>query len=261
MSEQQATEQPSVTTTGDMADHISEARQRARRAFAAEPHVGTVDDARQAIGRARDGAVLVWLLWIVLEVFAPGVPVAGVLVAAGAGIAVFLGLMAALAIRAQLAHYESELHRERSEILTDFEHERAEVRELYAAKGFQPPLLDQVVDTLCADNDRLLKVMMEEELGLFFQNLHHPVLVGLWNGAGALVGSLLLALPLLVLGAGAARWWMPGAGVVLLAALAFLHTRGVRRWFPTLVTWVFVAVVTGGLVFFLSQAIAGGSAA
>ena len=79
-----------AATVGDMADHITEARQRARRMLGGEAHVGNVDDARQALVRARDGVLLVWLIWVALHGFGLESDLGGVLVAAGVGLALFL---------------------------------------------------------------------------------------------------------------------------------------------------------------------------
>jgi VIT family protein len=46
------------------------------------------------------------------------------------------------------------------------EAERAEIRDIYAAKGFAGDLLDRVVDTITANRDAWLATMMDEELHL-----------------------------------------------------------------------------------------------
>ena len=80
------------------------------------------------------------------------------------------------------------IEEERFEIEHHREQEREELLELYAAKGFSGPLLSQVVDVLMADDNRLLQVMLEEELNLPLQSYEHP----LQQASGAFVGSLLV---------------------------------------------------------------------
>lgn len=67
---------------------------------------------------------------------------------------------------AEQERYEIEHHRPQ---------ERAELKALYASKGFKGDLLDKVVDVLMADDDRLLKVMLEEEMGLSLEAYEHPL--------------------------------------------------------------------------------------
>lgn len=67
---------------------------------------------------------------------------------------------------AEQERYEIEHHRPQ---------ERAELRALYAGKGFKGDLLDKVVDVLMADDNRLLKVMLEEEMGLSLEAYEHPL--------------------------------------------------------------------------------------
>src|SRR5690606_14230229 len=100
----------------------------------------------------------------------------------------------ALAVYAQLRYWESELVRERNEIRSQPEHEREELRMLYQAKGFTGELLETVVDTISNDEERLLKVMLEEELGIFFEQRNHPIITGLFTGVTSLASGVLVAL-------------------------------------------------------------------
>lgn len=81
--------------------------------------------------------------------------------------------------------YEIENHREQ---------EREELTALYASKGLKGDLLEEVINVLMADDERLLKVMMEEEMGLNLEHYEHPIKIGLGAALGALVAGLLLVL-------------------------------------------------------------------
>ncbi len=74
---------------------------------------------------------------------------------------------------------------EKWEIEHHREQEREELIALYGAKGFEGALLKEVVDVLMSDEDRLLRVMIEEELNLQLENQEHP----LKEAFGALLGS------------------------------------------------------------------------
>jgi VIT1/CCC1 family predicted Fe2+/Mn2+ transporter len=82
------------------------------------------------------------------------------------------------------------LHRiveqEKWEIEHHRDQERAELTELYRAKGFKDKLLEDVIEVFMSDGDRLLKVMIEEELGLSLESQEHP----LKQAFGALIGGL-----------------------------------------------------------------------
>jgi len=86
------------------------------------------------------------------------------------------------------------LHRlieeERWEIEHNRDQEKEELREMYEAKGFSGKLLDDVVEVLMGDDNRLLRVMLEEELGLSLEVYDHP----LKQAAGAAIGTLVSAL-------------------------------------------------------------------
>lgn len=107
------------------------------------------------------------------------------------------------------------LHRLIEQERFEIQHHRAQEREelvaIYGAKGLEGPLLQEVCDLLMVDENRLLKVMLEEELGLTLESYEHPIK----QAVGALVGGL-GSLCLLLLGV---LLW-PTYGIYLAAALA-----------------------------------------
>ncbi len=154
-----------------------------------------------------------------------------------------------------LAHTKLErLHRilkeERYEIENHRPQEREELEALYAAKGFKGVLLEEVLDVLMADDDRLLKVMIEEEMGLSLENCEHPLKVG----SGAALGVLLSTMLLFV-----GSWLSPQYGLMALAIL-MIGTTGMyiaklqkNERIPAFVWNLGFAVLTYGSVYFLTR--------
>lgn len=81
------------------------------------------------------------------------------------------------------------IEQERWEIQHHRTQEREELSELYQTKGFGGKLLEEVLDVLMADDNRLLQVMLEEELCLTMEVYEHP----LQQAAGAAVGVVIAA--------------------------------------------------------------------
>jgi len=113
------------------------------------------------------------------------------------------------------------LHRLIEEERWEIEHhrtqERAELTALYAAKGFSGKLLEEVIDVLMSDDNRLLQVMLEEELGLTLGVYEHP----LKQAAGASIG-------------------VAGAGLIMSFGLFFLPS-----WGPALCSGLIIALCSG----------------
>lgn len=241
----------------DVAEHITEARARAREMLAGESHLAAIDDWRRALTSARDALVLIWLVWLAMQGF--GAQYSGYLLAAlSVALALLVGISTARSTYTQVQYYAAELERERSEIRNNFEEEREEVRVLYAAKGFTEPLLGQIVDTLSSDDDRLLKVMMEEELGLSMYHVNHPLVVGLWNFLGAALAGLALSLPIAWSAPGFAHLWVPVGGSALMMIVAIVAGMTTRRTtIEFFAVGIVMAAVTGGVVYFLAEWFAG----
>ena len=248
-------------TESDTSDHIARARERARRMLGGEGHGLRPDDLRHTVVTSRNAVILLILIWALGHAFAaPLAPHdwARWLFAAGSGISVFLGIASGLTAQNEVRLLEAELERERQEIQEHPDEEREEVRALYAAKGFREPLLSQVVEVLCADDDRLLKVMMEEELGLFVQQSNHPILVGIVNAIAALAATFLVAFPGLFISDVSTDRWVPISASAIIAGLAALMARFTSQpAVPLAARWLGMGLFSTGVVHFLGQWIAG----
>ncbi len=185
----------------------------------ADPHVRGRWLADMILG-AQDG--LVNTLGVVLGVAAASDD-ARVVFAAGmaAGLAESLS-MAAVGYSSSVARgdlFRSEREREYRHIDVTPTIEREEVRALYERKGFQGELLDRVVDTICADKDVWVAVMMAEEHELLPIDRKASLKAAAVIGVSALVGSIVPVVPFAALDL---RWSVAIAlalGVSLLFAL------------------------------------------
>ncbi len=88
------------------------------------------------------------------------------------------------------------LHRLIEQERWEIEHHRAQEKEeltaMYQQKGLTGKLLEQVIEVLMADDNRLLRVMLEEELGLTLESYEHPLKQGMGAGVGVLIAALTL---------------------------------------------------------------------
>jgi predicted membrane protein (TIGR00267 family) len=122
---------------------------------------------RDVILDGQDG--LVNMLGIALGVVAAGGS-SHVLVVTGIAAAITesisMGAVAYTSFGSDRDFYLAEKKREQNEISSRPEEERAEIREIYAAKGFGGQLLDDVVSTITSNRETWVSTMMDEELHL-----------------------------------------------------------------------------------------------
>src|SRR5512139_26072 len=76
---------------------------------------------------------------------------------------VSMGAVAFTSTLAEADYYDSELERELRHIKQVPKLEREEVRQIYKQKGFQSELLEHIVETITANPDVWIAVMMSEE--------------------------------------------------------------------------------------------------
>jgi predicted membrane protein (TIGR00267 family) len=173
---------------------------------------------RDVILGGQDG--LVNILGIILGVIAGGGSNV-VLLAAGFAAAITesisMGAVGYTSAVSERDYYKAEQAREAVEIDTIPDAERQEIRDIYAAKGFDGELLDQVVDTITADRENWLATMMDEELHL--QPVRTPDIMrsAVVITVATLIGHLIPLLPFV---------WLPRipaliTAIVLSAAVLF----------------------------------------
>lgn len=144
------------------------------------------------------------------------------------------------------------LHRVLAQEKWEIEHhrqqERDELRVIYAAKGFEGKLLEDVLDVLMADGNRLLKVMAEEELGLSLESHEHPLM----QSFGALIGSSGACLTMLLALWVNTRLGAPIAALICIAIggmLTALHAK--NRIVPAIVWNLGLLAISYGTFYFL----------
>lgn len=151
------------------------------------------------------------------------------------------GYLAARTERDLLAH---RVATERHEIQHEPDEERDELRAIYRRKGLTGTLLDHVVDHQTADEDRWLRAMIHDELGVVADEPVRPARQGLQVGLSFVLGGLIPAVPIL-LGLPHLQWWAYG-----LTALTALALGGVKARYslkgPLRNGLEFLAIVTLG---------------
>ncbi len=112
---------------------------------------------------------------------------------------VSMGAVAYTSTIADADYYDSELERERRHIEHVPRLEREEIRQIYAQKGFAGDLLDHIVDTITANPDVWVAVMMSEEHQLTPIDRKQALKIALIVGLSAVAGSLVPLIPFLLL--------------------------------------------------------------
>ena len=128
--------------------------------------------------------------------------------------------MGAVAFTTTLADadlYQSEREREYRHIKEIPNLEKQEVREIYESKGFRGDLLKRIVETVTANKDVWVAVMMAEEHQLAPVDRRQALRAAWIVGLSAVVGSLIPLAPFLFLSIAASMW----ASVIVTAAVLF----------------------------------------
>ncbi|NGX38959.1 MAG: hypothetical protein KR126chlam1_00276 [Chlamydiae bacterium] len=170
------------------------------------------------------------------------------------GLAIFLWKMGRSALLGwgRLERLHNLIEEERWEIEHHRQQEKEELKEMYAAKGFTGKLLDDVVDVLIADDNRLLRVMLEEELGLSLEVYEHPLKQALGAALGAFVAAGLACL--------FAYFWpllgIPLTTIFIVAVASNTTAKLEKRGQISSIVWnLSLSLLSGATAYFLTELI------
>jgi len=129
-----------------------------------------------------------------------------------------MGAVAYTSTQASADFYESEREREYRHIQNVPNLEKDEIRKIYQQKGFEGGLLERIVETITANEDVWVAVMMAEEHKLTPSNRSSALRAAIIVGISAIVGSLVPLIPFTFLPLG----WSMISAVLMTAIVLFI---------------------------------------
>jgi len=200
---------------------------------------------------------LVNILGIILGVIAGGGSKT-VLLSAGFAAAITesisMGAVGYTSTVSQRDFYEAERRRELDEIATVPEEERAEVREIYASKGFSGDLLDGVVETITSNREAWLDTMMDEELHLQPVNSSDILRSAVVITVATLIGHLIPLVPFLFLATGPALVLAIAlSAIVLFGVGVYSAVTLVGDWRASGLRFVVIGLGAAGIGFLIAR--------
>lgn len=195
-------------------------------------HHNNIDPHRRGSGLsdfilgAQDG--LVNVLGVVLGIAAATNDVRVILVAGLATTFAESISMGAVAFTTTLADadlYQSEREREYRHIQEAPILEKKEIRDIYENKGFSGDLLDRIVETITANKDVWVAVMMAEEHQLSPVDRGTAMKAAWVVGLSAVIGSLVPILPFVFLPVSTSMWMSVLVTALVLFAIGFYKAR------------------------------------
>jgi VIT1/CCC1 family predicted Fe2+/Mn2+ transporter len=173
-------------------EHLAKARQKGYLASVELHNFGFSSKLFSFMDAFRDGIILFTLILLCASQMIWPLAV---------GFALWRGLKITLQGFMRLERLHFLIEEEKYEIDHHRDEEKQELMAMYEAKGFKGAILEEVVATLMADDNRLLQIMLEEEMGVSFETLDHPVVSGSMATLGTFAAlGLLMALTLVPFG-------------------------------------------------------------
>jgi len=194
---------------------------------------------------AKESTILFMLLWIILGNFT-----FSLLILLGAGLLLWKAGRSAFLGWSRLERLHRVIEEERWEIEHHRAQEREELSELYQAKGFSGKLLEEVIDVLMADDNRLLQVMLTEELALPLESYEHPLKQSMGAALGVLLSSSIIGIGLSI---HSFYGFLFAAALILSLATALTSKLQKNRLLPAIIWTLAIALLSCGATFFIAQ--------
>jgi len=215
----------------------------------------TKNSLRDVILGGQDG--LVNMLGIALGVVAAGgsnhvLVVTGI--AAAITESISMGAVAYTSFGSDRDFYLAERETEQSEISSDPDEERQEIRDIYATKGFRGQLLDDVVATITSNREIWVSTMMDEELHLQTVAGQSLLRSSLIVTVATLIGHLIPLVPfMLVTGMPAIVVAIALSGVTLFAIGAYSAKTLIGDWRKSGLQMLTIGLGAAALVFVIGR--------
>lgn len=163
------------------------------------------------------------------------------------GLILFTAARSALNGWSRMERLHRVIEEERFEIEHHRQQERQELTEIYQAKGFSGKLLEEVIDCLMADDNRLLQIMLEEELGLSLEQYEHPLKQSFFALLGALASAILCLIGYFL----SYPFGLPLAVLTITVTCTILsaHLENSSAWQRTVWNCAILILVSGSVIF------------
>lgn len=225
-------------------EHLKEARSRG--VFAkAETHGTERPGAIFAgIDSAKETALVLLLLWIIFPTSF------SLLIIFSLAWLIWKMARSALLGWARLERLHRLIQEEKWEIEHNREEERQELTALYKAKGLSGKLLDDTISVFMADDNRLLRIMLEEEMGLTLEVFEHPLKQSFGAALGVLISAALFLLSYLYL----PIYGPIVAALSIIACAAYLGAKQDQSQILEALVWnLSCSCLAAGTLYFLKQ--------
>ena len=170
----------------DVVEHLKTAREKGAKATAEVHGTETPGHISAGADSAKETAVLLLGMWVLFSAFATE-KTFWILGIFSIGWLFWKVGRSSLLGWGRLERLHRLIEQERWEIQHHRAQEKEELFAMYKHKGLSGKLLDQVVEILMADDNRLLRVMLEEELGLTLESYEHPLKQAVGAGIGVFI--------------------------------------------------------------------------